>query len=529
MTGPAGSSLGRAASYDQLRGTFRWRLPSRYNLGVDVTNRKDPKGEAVICTDGRRVTNKITFGELAESSNRLANAIAALGVGKGDRLGIILPQRAETAIAHIAAYKLGAIAVPLSILFGADALETRLGDADVAAVIGESEALEKVASLGLSARSVDVDRDWDALLSRASSRFDAAVTEPDTPALIIYTSGTTGPPKGALHGHRILSGHLPGVELSHDLFPQTGDVFWTPADWAWIGGLFDVLMPALHHGRPVVAFRAERFDPEQAFELIANLGVRNLFLPPTALRMMRQTRGARAEVRSVASGGESLNEDLIDWGRDRFGVTINEFYGQTEANMVISSCSALWPVRPGWMGKACPGHEVRIIDGEISIKAEGDPVVFLGYWNNPDATAEKVRAGWLRTGDLGETADDGSFRFIGRADDIISSGGYRIGPGEVEACLVEHPAVAMAAVIGVSDGVRGQIVKAFVVPTPGIQPSPRLTEDLQAFVKDQLATYEYPRELDFVDSLPMTTTGKIQRRILREREARLRGDAVNPP
>jgi acetyl-CoA synthetase len=511
--------LTRAPDYERLRAGFRWQLPAVYNLGVDVADRHPRDDDAIIATDGRSVVRRVTFGELADDSNRLANALGALGVGPGDRVAIMLPQRVETAVAHVAIYKLGAIAVPLSVLFGPEAVETRLRDADAVAVIGEAAALEKVAALQFAAHLIDVDRDWPRLLADASPRFQAFPSGPDTPAIIIYTSGTTGPPKGALHGHRILLGHLPGVEVSHEFFPQDGDRFWTPADWAWIGGLFDVLMPALHHGRPVVAFRAPRFDPEQAFELIGRLGVRNVFLPPTALRLMRETTAAPVSVRSVASGGEPLNADLLDWGSEQFGVTINEFYGQTEANMLVSNCAGLWPVRPGWMGRPCPGHEVTVIDHEIAVRVDGDPVVFLGYWNNPDATAEKVRDGWLRTGDIGEMDADGSLRFVGRADDVISSGGYRIGPGEIEGSLVRHPAVAMAAVVGVADPLRGQIVKAFVVPADGFEPSPALAEELQAFVKTRLAAYEYPRRIEFIRELPMTTTGKVRRAALRERTA----------
>jgi acetyl-CoA synthetase len=459
-----------------------------------------------------------TFGDLAIQSNRFANALTALGIGRGDRVGIILPQRVETAVAHIAVYKLGAIAVPLSILFGEEALETRLRDSGVSAVVGEAAAIERVSALGLDVQTIDVDRDWESVLRRAAPTFEPAPTGLDTPALIIYTSGTTGPPKGALHGHRILYGHLPGVELSHDFFPQPGDRFWTPADWAWIGGLFDVLMPALHHGCPVVAYRAEKFDPEQTFDIIANLGVRNLFLPPTALRMMRAISHSSVPLRSVASGGETLGPDLLDWGRETFEVTINEFYGQTEANVLVTNCSTLWPVLPGRMGKAVPGHELRIIDGEIAVRVKDDPVVFLGYWQNPDATAAKVLDGWLRTGDMGEQDTDGSFHFVGRTDDVISSGGYRIGPGEVEACLASHPDVALAAVIGVPDPVRGEIVKAFVVPASGADPTTALATDLQAYVKERLAAYEYPRQIEFLDSLPLTTTGKIRRTVLRQRE-----------
>ena len=508
-----------STDFEQLAAAFRWDLPARYNLGVDVADSQPRDAAAIIVTDGWRLTRTLTFGELSDTSARLANALAARGVRPGDRIGIVLPQRWETAVAHIAAYKLGAIAVPLSILFGPEAIEVRLRDADPVAVIGEADALEKVAALGFDAHLIDVDRDWASLLADTSSTFSAPDTSPDDPALIIYTSGTTGPPKGALHGHRLLWGHLPGVELSHDLFPREGDLFWTPADWAWIGGLFDVLMPALHHGCPVVAFRASRFDPEQALTLVRNLGVRNLFLPPTALRLMRQTSAPKVAVRTVASGGESLNDDLIEWGREQFGVTINEFYGQTEANMLVSNCAALWPVRPGRMGRPVPGHDVQIIDGEIVVRAAGDPVVFLGYWNRPEATAEKVRDGWLRTGDLGELDDDGSIKFIGRQDDVITSGGYRIGPGEVEASLVRHPSVAMAAVVGVPDQIRGEVVKAFVVPAEGIEPTAGLALELQEFVRRRLAAYEYPRAIEFVDSLPLTTTGKIQRWLLREPEA----------
>jgi acetyl-CoA synthetase len=278
-------------------------------------------------------------------------------------------------------------------------------------------------------------------------------------------------------------------------------------------------MPALHHGCPVVAYRAEKFDPEQTFGVIARLGVRNLFLPPTALRMMRGVPHAKVPLRSVASGGETLGADLLEWGRETFGVTINEFYGQTEANVLITNCSDLWPVRPGRMGKAVPGHDVKIIDGEIAVRAAGDPVVFLSYWQNPEATAAKVPDGWLRTGDMAEQDGDGSFRFVGRKDDVISSGGYRIGPGEVEGCLACHPSVALAAVVGVPDALRGEIVKAFVVPAPGVNPSPELASELQAFVKGRLAAYEYPRQIEFLESLPLTSTGKIRRGVLRERGA----------
>jgi acetyl-CoA synthetase len=508
-----------SSGYEAVRASFRWRLPSRYNLGVDVSDRQPPAAPAILVADGRRVTRRVTFGELADLSNRFANALRGLGVGEGDRVAILLPQRLETAVAHIAVYKLGAIAVPLSVLFGSEALEVRLGDAGPAVVIGEAEPLGRIAGLDREVTTVDVDRDLETLLASGSPRFEPVSTGPDSPALVIYTSGTTGPPKGALHAHRVLYGHLPGFELSHEFFPREDDVIWTPADWAWIGGLFDVLMPSLHHGRPVIAFRPAKFDPEQAFDLIARLGIRNVFIPPTALRMMRAVDGQRLSLRTVASGGESVDEETLAWSRDRLGAPLNEFYGQTEANLLVGSCGAAWPIKAGWMGRPYPGHDVRLIEGEIAVRCAGDPVVFLGYWRNPRATAAKTREGWLRTGDLAESDEEGNLRYLGRTDDIIVSGGYRIGPGEVEQSLLRHPAVALAAVVGSPDEVRGEIVKAFVVLAPGAEPSPELASELQGFVRSRLAVHEYPREVEFANALPLTTTGKIRRGELRRLEA----------
>ena len=503
------------ATYDELRAAFRWELPATLNLGVEVCERQPREDPAILVTDGRDVTRTVTFAELSDDSNRLANALRALGVAAGERVGIVLPQRPETALAHIAAAKLGAIAVPLSILFGPDALEMRLRDADVRVVLGEGEPLRRIAALGVDVPLVDVDRDLGRLLADASPAFEPVPTTPDTPALLVYTSGTTGPPKGALHGHRALAGHLPGFALSHDFFPQRGDVIWTPADWAWIGGLYDVLMPALRHGRPVVAYNGGKFDPERAFELMGRIGVRNVFMPATALRLLRRhDPGTPVSLRTVASGGETVGVETAAWCRDRLGVRLNEFYGQTEANLVVGNCAA-WDARPGSMGLPYPGHDVRVVDGEVCVRVEDDPVVFLGYWRNESATAAKVRDGWLRTGDRAEQDGDGYLRFVGRDDDVISSAGHRIGPGEIEECLIRHPAVALAAVIGTPDPERGELVKAYVVLAPGAVAGEALAGELQAFVRERLAAYEYPRAVAFVDDLPMTVTGKIRRGELR--------------
>ena len=503
------------ATYEELRRAFRWQLPPVLNVGVEVCERQPRGSPAVLVTDGREVTRTVTFGELADDSSRLANALRGLGVGPGDRIGIVLPQRPETAVAHVAAAKLGAVAVPLSILFGPDALDMRLRDAEVRVVIGEGEPLERIAELGLDVPLIDVDRDLEQLLGDASPRFEPVSTTPDTPALLVYTSGTTGPPKGALHGHRVLPGHLPGFELSHDHFPHDGDVIWTPADWAWIGGLYDVLMPALRHGRPVVAHRGGRFDPERAFDLIGRIGVRNVFMPATALRLMRRhDPGTPVSLRTVASGGETVGVETADWCRDRLGVRLNEFYGQTEANLLVGNCSA-WEARPGSMGLPYPGHEVRVVDGEVCARVDGDPVAFLGYWRNEEATAAKVRNGWLHTGDQAEQDEDGYVYFVGRDDDVISSAGHRIGPGPIEECLIRHPAVSLAAVIGSPDEERGEVVKAYVVAAPGVVVTDDLSRELQSFVRERLSAYEYPRAVAVVDALPTTVTGKIRRGELR--------------
>ncbi|MDQ2104675.1 acyl-CoA synthetase [Azospirillum isscasi] len=539
--------LPEADSYEGLRDRFVWSVPERYNIGVDVCDKwaeRDPDRTALIHKRRDGAVETYSFADIRRLSNRLANALAAHGVARGDRVGILLPQAPETAVSHVAVYKMGGVAVPLFSLFGVEALEYRLGNCGARAVVTDAVGAAKIAQirdrlpeLTLVLRIDEAgagELDWHALVEAASEDFTPVDTAADDPAVIIYTSGTTGQPKGALHAHRVLLGHLPGVEISHDLFPQPGDRIWTPADWAWIGGLLDVLMPAWHHGVTVVSHRFEKFDAEEAFRLIADFQVRNAFLPPTALKMMRavkdpQTRWAY-KMRSVASGGETLGAELLDWGRQTFGLTINEFYGQTECNMIVSSCATVMPSKPGVMGRPAPGHDVAVIDGqgnrlppgEIGLIAvrRPDPVMFLQYWNNPEATAAKFvgdGGDWLVTGDQGELDADGYIRFVGRDDDVITSAGYRIGPGEIEDCLIGHPAVRMAAVVGVPDPLRTEIVKAFIVLQDGVRPSDQLAAEIQAHVKTRLAAHEYPRAVEFVDSLPMTTTGKIIRRELRSR------------
>jgi acetyl-CoA synthetase len=526
--------LQRRGSYEEVCSSFRWQLPQRFNIaGAACDRHADGKGRlALIYETPDGTVERFSFDDLKRLSNKCANALAALGVGRGDRVGVLLPQCPETAIAHLAIYKLGAIALPLFTQFGPDALEHRLGDSGAKALITDGENLPKVPPLAtilvVDGNSRGNPLFWPSL-DRASDKFSPAPTGINDPALVIYTSGTTGRPKGALHASRVLLGHLPGVQLPHDFFPAPGDLYWTPADWAWIGGLLDVLLPSLYFGIPVLAHRARKFDPEAAFALMARHGVRNAFLPPTALKMMRQVSAPRRfghRLRSVASGGEPLGEDVLDWGREAFDLEINEFYGQTEANLLVGNCASLFPIQPGSMGRTIPGHCVDVISpddgkprpaGESGIIAvrRPDPVMFLGYWNNPEAMRAKFAGDWCLTGDVAVKDDDGYLWYKGREDDLISSGGYRIGPTEIEDCLIRHPAVVMAAVVGVPDAVRGEIVKAFVVTKPEIETGPALADEIRAFVSKRLAYYQAPREVAFVPSLPLTATGKIMRRELR--------------
>lgn len=533
--------LERRDSYPATFDQFAWRIPQRFNIGTACCDRHaDGSGKPALIYEDHGEVVTLSFDELKRSSDRLANMLRGHGIGAGERVGILLPQRPETAMAHLAIYKMGAIALPLFTQFGPDALEHRLQHSGAAALITDAENIGKIDAIRDALpelRRIFViggtgHLDFAAELAKASDTFTAVDTAANDPALIIYTSGTTGKPKGALHAHHVLLGHLPGVQLPQEFFPQPDDLFWTPADWAWAGGLLDVLLPSLYFGVPVLASRARKFDPEAAFDLMARHKVRNAFIPPTALKLMRQVRNPRERfgyaMRSIGTGGETLGADMLDWSRATFGFEVNEFYGQTEANLIVSNCASLFPVRPGSMGRAVPGHRVAVISPEGEVLPPGeqgliavarpDPVMMLEYWHQPEATAAKFVGDWLVTGDTGACDEDGYFWFQGRDDDIISSGSYRIGPGDIEDCIIRHRAVLMVAVVGSPDPVRTEVVKAFVLPKPEVAPSDALAAEIQEFVKARLAAYQYPREIEFVTELPMTATGKIRRKDLRDLE-----------
>ena len=532
-------AIDQPGTWDALRARFEWRVPKQFSMAdvcCDHWALADPDRTAVIDLDENGKITGWSFAALKRASDRFARVLQARGVGLGDRVAILLQQSPEVLITHFAAMKLGAIVLPLFALFGPDALRYRLADSGAKVLVTSPDQMEKIEAIQpelpdlkevyLVGETGSPFRSFWGDIDAAQDGFERAITGPDDPAMLIYTSGTTGDPKGAVQAHRSILGHLPSVELQHEFLPQPGDVAWTPADWAWIGGLMDLAMPALYHGVPVVAYRMRKFDPDEAYRLIAAQGSNVLFLPPTALKLMRQAKVPnRVKIRSVASGGESLGEDLHAWGAEALGAPINEIYGQTECNLVIGTCHGAMELRPGTMGLAVPGHEVAILGpddrlqapgevGEICVKAP-DPVMFLGYWGKPDATAEKVQNGWLRTGDLGTVDADGYFTFVSRDDDVITSAGYRIGPVEIENCLLGDADVVMAAVVGLPDPVRTESVTAFVVARDG-QAGEGLSERLIARVRQQISPHLAPREIRFVDALPMTATGKILRRSLRD-------------
>ena len=550
--------------YAELHAAFRWHVPEHFNIAQACCGRwarDTPQAVAVRTAYEGGASTAHTYAELQREANRLGNALRRIGVTRGDRVAIVMPQRFETAVAHIALGQLGAIGMPLSMLFGPEALEYRLNDSGARVAIVDESSIINVRAvrpqcpglatvLAVGAAQGQGDIDWSDALTRERATFRPVKTRADAAAVLISTSGTTGPPKGALIPHRALIGNLSGFVASQNWFPQDDAVLWSPADWAWTGGLMDALLPTLYFGREIVAF-AGRFSAETAFELMQRHRVTHTFLFPTALKAMMKAVPVPRErytlhLRAVMSAGEAVGDAVFGWCADALGVPANEMFGQTELNYIVGNSHRQWPARPGSMGRPYPGHRVAVIDDEgrecprgtpgdvalhrLDIHGHPDPVFFLGYWNNPAATTAKFSghpdSSWCRTGDMAVMDADGYLWYQGRSDDMFKAAGYRIGPSEIENCLVKHPAVANAAVVPRPHAERGAVVKAYVVLAPGFDASPQLVEALQQHVRGKLAPYEYPKEIEFIAALPMTTTGKVQRRVLRlieEERARQRG------
>jgi acetyl-CoA synthetase len=595
--------------YQAMQQGFGWAVPEQFNM-AEVCSRRwaaQPDAYARVAivehaaadANGNAVAPRsYTYAQLQQAADALSHVLADLGVQRGDRVAIVLPQRFETAVAYVAVMQMGAVAMPLSLLFGPEALEYRLQDSEAVVAIVDSSsvnnllavraqcpALREVVGVDLSnaADMLHVDVDYASAIAAHQSAFIAVQTKADEGAVLIYTSGTTGPPKGALIPHRALIGNLTGFVCSQNWFGfATGDssgtamsaavqstsasaasallplgshaVFWSPADWAWTGGLMDALLPTLYFGRPIVAWNG-RFSPELAFTLMQQHGVTHTFLFPTALKAMmkaypKPSTQFKLKLQAMMSAGEAVGDAVFGYCQAQLGVTVNEMFGQTEINYIVGNCAMEWgvmgagvtahrtnvgwPAKPGSMGKGYPGHRVAVIDeeghecptgvpGDVALNrfnqhGQPDPIFFLGYWKNDKSTLGKYTGDWCRTGDMAVRDEDGYLWYQGRADDVFKAAGYRIGPSEIENCLVKHPAVANAAVVPKPDAERGALVKAYVVLAPGHEPSDALVADLQLHVRGKLAPYEYPKEIEFIPELPMTTTGKVQRRVLRLQE-----------
>ncbi|SCA55225.1 AMP-dependent synthetase and ligase [Candidatus Terasakiella magnetica] len=537
--------LKQKSSYQDLCDHFSWDIPESFNMGVavcDVHADASPEKTALIVEEENGQVQHHSFAEIKSLSNQLANLFCQYGINKGDRIAVLLSQSIETACTHVGAWKAGFISIPLFTLFQEEALQFRLSNSQARVLITDQENYQKIIPLRdqlpaleyvfLVDGSAEDAHDLYDCLNSVSDHFTPVKTKAEDPALIIYTSGTTGNPKGALHAHRVLLGHIPGVQMPQEFPPQEKDLFWTPADWAWIGGLMNILMGAWYHGIPVLAYRAKKFEPEAALSLMERHKVRNIFMPPTALKLMRNVKNIKEtyklSLRTITVAGEPMGEELLDWGKREFGLSLNEYYGQTECNLVVSNCSALMEAKAGSMGRPVPGHDVAIIDGQgqevphgqvgdIAVR-KNDPVMLLQYWDNPEATEKKYRNGWLIMGDQGYRDEEGYIFFVGRDDDLITSAGYRIGPSEIEDCLTKHEAVSICAVVGIPDPIRTEAIKAFIVLKDGYSEDETLESSLRDFVKDRLSPHEYPRHIEFCASLPMTATGKIKRNVLRENE-----------
>jgi acetyl-CoA synthetase len=579
--------------YEAMQQGFGWAVPEHFNMAEvcsrrwaaqpDAAERVAIVEHASADASGRGVApRKYTYAQLQQAADALSHVLTDLGVQRGDRVAIVLPQRFETAVAYVAVMQMGAVAMPLSLLFGPEALEYRLQDSEAVVAIADASsvsnllavrtqcpALRQVIGVELSnaADMLHVDVDYASAIAAQQRTFTAVQTKADEGAVLIYTSGTTGPPKGALIPHRALIGNLTGFVCSQNWFGfptvattsthlPTGSaaVFWSPADWAWTGGLMDALLPTLYFGRPIVAWNG-RFSPELAFTLMQQHGVTHTFLFPTALKAMmkaypKPSSQFKLKLQAMMSAGEAVGDAVFGYCQTQLGVTVNEMFGQTEINYIVGNCAMEWgtmgegvsahrqnvgwPAKPGSMGKGYPGHRVAVIDedghecptgvpGDVAVNrynqhGQPDPIFFLGYWKNDKSTLGKYTGDWCRTGDMAVQDVDGYLWYQGRADDVFKSAGYRIGPSEIENCLVKHPAVANAAVVPKPDAERGALVKAYVVLAPGHESSEALVADLQMHVRGKLAPYEYPKEIEFIHELPMTTTGKVQRRVLRLQE-----------
>jgi acetyl-CoA synthetase len=533
-------------SYESAVESFSWNLPGDYNIARDLLRKhEDPTAPALYHYQSDEVHETYSFEALDRDSDRLANYFESIGIERGDRIAVAATQQPATPIVHLACWKLGAVSVALSVLFGEDAMRYRLDDSGARVAVVDAQAADLVAEVARDCTALESvvqvgggpsdRRRFRDCLADASPEYDIADTDGETPALVLYTSGSTGPPKGVLHMHSMWAGSCPSFLMHQNLDVGDDTVFWTPGDWAWIGALGNAVFPPWHYGRPIVSARMQGFDAELAFDVLETFDVTNAFIPPTALRLMAEVPNPSdrydLDLRVIGSGSEAVTPEILEWVQEELpGVAVNELYGQTEANVFVADCRTWFEKKRGRLGKPVPGHEVAIVNeetgepkppgeiGQIAIRYDGDSMVYEAYWNNLDATANARVNGWHLTGDLGVRDEDGYISFKSRDDELIIASGYRVGPSEVESVLLDHPTVTEVGVVGVPDEERGERIKAFVRSANGVKERQAVKTELREWVRERHAAYAYPREIEFVEDLPKTTTGKVKRRELRERE-----------
>jgi acetyl-CoA synthetase len=518
-------SIATFGSYEQARTRHRWEVPERYNIAADVCDRHPRERLAMIHEDFRGTVTRVRWGELQDDSNRFANVLSAHGVEPGDRVAMLLPPVPDAAAAFFGTWKTGAILLSMSVLYGDEAIRHRLTDSEPRVLVTDQANADRI-ERSLVEHLLILDDD---LLARGSSSFQCLDTAADDPAQLYYSSGTTGLAKGILHAHRYLLGHEEFV-YCHDV--REGELFHGMGEWAWAAGICPLLGPWRYGAVQTVYQREGGFDPGRQLDFLSRHEVSNVFATPTAIRSMMSVGDARTrypqKFRIVCSAGEPLNPEAIRWFREQYGVTVLDYYGLTESYPLVANYPFM-EVREGSMGKPMPGWEVAILDederpvtpgerGEICLKARTNPTYPLGYWRRPEDSEEVFGGEWFHSKDAAREDEAGYYWYEGRADDVIISAGYRIGPFEVESACLEHPAVAEAAVVASPDERRGSVVKAFIVLASGHEPTDGLAEEIKAFVREHLSAYAYPRKVEFVADLPKTLTGKIRRIELRDRE-----------
>jgi len=511
-------------SYDEVVAAHEWDVPERYNIAQDCCDKHPPDKLAMIHEDFEGNVREVRWGELQELSNRFANVLRDRGVEKGDRVAMVLPPTAETAAAFFGTWKCGAILLSMSVLYGDDGIRHRLTDSQPKVLVTNQGNVGRI-DPALVEHVLVLD---DALLESGGADFTPEDTLADDPAQLYYTSGTTGLAKGIVHAHRYLLAHEEFI-YCHEV--QEGERFHGMGEWAWAAGIAPLLGPWRLGAVQLVYQREGGFDPHKQLSFLSRHEATNVFTTPTAMRSMMGITDAGTrypqKFRRVCSAGEPLNPEAIRFFREQYGLTVLDYYGLTESYPLVANYPWM-DVREGSMGRPMPGWDVQILDederpvaqgerGEICLRARSNPHYPLGYWRNEEAARETFGGDWFHTKDAASTDADGYFWYEGRADDVIIAAGYRIGPFEVESACLEHPAVREAAAVAAPDERRGNVVKAFIVLAEGHEPSDELVTDLQHFVRDRLSAYAYPRQIEFVDDLPKTLTGKIRRIELRQR------------